>query len=77
MNENYGSLTHGYHPTSRTNSMSQEWEETVPLSPSAAIGQPAEIDESGELVKTRKIPTHTLYSNFQQVVLYSKIIVKY
>ena len=38
MNENYGSLTQGYHPTSRSNSMTQEWEETVPLSPSSVLG---------------------------------------
>jgi hypothetical protein len=50
MNENYGSLTHGYHPTSRSNSMSQEWEETVPLSPSAVTGPGyPEKTESGKL----------------------------
>jgi hypothetical protein len=52
LNENYGSLTHGYHPTSRSNSMTQEWEETVPISPSAASG-PGLSDEviPGKLVK--------------------------
>ena len=38
VNDNYGSLTLGYHPTSRTNSMTQEWEESIPISPSAAAG---------------------------------------
>jgi len=39
VNDNFGSLTHGYQPTSRSNSMTQEWEETVPMSPSLAIGR--------------------------------------
>jgi hypothetical protein len=50
LNENYGSLTHGYEPTSRSNSMTQEWEETVPISPASAHFQPAltENTEEGE-----------------------------
>lgn len=38
VNENYGSLAKGYNPVSRM-SQSQEWEETVPVSPSMNISK--------------------------------------